>query len=106
MDSKTILILIGMSLVTYIPRMLPLVVLSKFELPSWFLRWLSYIPVAVLSALLVPGLFLKNNAIHIAFDNKALLAAIPCFLAAIKTKNLFLTVLAGIGTMLLLQLII
>ncbi|HEY3315216.1 MAG TPA: AzlD domain-containing protein, partial [Bacillota bacterium] len=42
----------GMALVTYLPRMLPLVVLSRFKLPPAVLRWLSFVPVAVLSALL------------------------------------------------------
>lgn len=103
MDQKIILVLIGMSVVTYIPRMLPLVVLSKVKLPPLFLKWLKYIPVAVLSALLAPGILLSHNHIAFNFDNKALLASLPCFIVAAKTKNLFLTVLVGIVSMFLLQ---
>ncbi|MGE4284221.1 MAG: AzlD domain-containing protein [Clostridia bacterium] len=85
--------------------MLPLVILSKFNMPSLFLKWLKYIPVAVLSALLAPGILLLDNKISLGLDNKALFASIPCFLIAAKTKNLFLTVLVGLVSMFLLKLI-
>jgi len=92
-----------MSLATYLPRMLPMVLLSKFNLPPLFLKWLKLIPVAVLSALLAPAILAPQGEISIGLDNKAFIASIPCFLVAIKTKNLFLTVLVGILAMLLLQ---
>lgn len=92
-----------MSIVTYLPRMLPLVLLSKFELPNSLLKWLSYIPVAVLSALLFPGLLISDGKLAIHLKNKNLIAAIPCFIIAVKTKNLFLTVLIGIVSMFILQ---
>jgi branched-subunit amino acid transport protein len=105
MEQKIVLVIIGMSIVTYFPRMLPLVVLSKFEMHPLFLKWLRYIPVAVLSALLVPGILLSDKKLAIGLENKAFLASIPCFLVATKTKNLFLTVLVGISSMFLLQLL-
>lgn len=92
-----------MSIVTYIPRMVPLVLLSKIQLPPLFLKWLKYIPVAVLSALLFPGIMLPGGSLAFGLDNKSLLASIPCFAVAAKTKNLFLTVLVGIVCMFLLQ---
>ncbi|WHH60304.1 AzlD domain-containing protein [Petroclostridium sp. X23] len=82
-----------------------MVVLSKFKLPPLFLKWLRYIPVAVLSALLVPGILLSDNKFSFGLENNALLASIPCILVAAKTKNLFLTVLVGIISMFLLKMI-
>ena len=99
MEQKIILIIIGMSLVTYIPRMLPLVVLSKFDLPPLFLQWLKYIPVAVLSALLAPGVLVVNGHLSLGLNNKYFLASIPCFIIGFWTKNLFITVLVGIVSM-------
>lgn len=103
MAQKIVLVIIGMSVVTYLPRMLPLVVLSKLKLPPLFTAWLRYIPVAVLSALLVPGVLLSHGRLAFTLQNKALLASIPSLLVAARTKNLFLTVSAGIVTMYLLQ---
>ena len=79
--------------------------LSKTEAPEWFMRWLKYIPVAVLSALLVPEILVSENVVNLSLTNKKLLAAIPCFLIAYKTKNLFITVITGIIAMLILNLI-
>ncbi len=105
MEQQTILIILGMSIVTYIPRALPIIVLSKFKLPDWFLRWLKYIPIAILSALLFPQIMIFEDHVNISLDNKNLLAAIPSLLVAYKTKSLFITVLVGIISMLLLNLL-
>ncbi|MGG2066221.1 AzlD domain-containing protein [Bacillus sp. S14(2024)] len=37
---------------TFLPRVVPLLVLSKIEIPEWGLRWLNHIPIAILAALL------------------------------------------------------
>ena len=103
METKIIVIIIGMSLVTQIPRIIPLVVMSKLSLPPLLLNWLKYIPVAVLSALLVPSVLLPGGQLSISLDNKSLLASIPCIIIAAKTKNLFITVLSGIVMMAILQ---
>lgn len=102
---QTVLIILGMSIVTYLPRVLPIIVLSKTKIPEWFMRWLKYIPIAVLSALLVPEIMISENAVNLSLENKNLLAAIPCFLIAYKTKNLFITVITGIIAMLVMNLL-
>lgn len=103
MDKKTALVILGMSVVTYLPRVLPIIVLSKIRMPEWFMRWLKYIPTAVLSALLVPELFVSGQTVNLSFSNRNLLAALPCFFMAYKTKNLFLTVVTGITAMMILN---
>ncbi len=100
-----ILIILGMSIVTYLPRVLPIIVLTKVKTPEWFMRWLKYIPTAVLAALLAPELLVSGGTLELSLKNKNLLAAVPCFMVAYKTKNLFVTVVTGIVSMLLLNLI-
>ncbi len=105
MRSDMIYIIIGMSIVTQLPRLLPLVVLSRLNLPPLVIRWLKQIPIAVLSALLFPSLFMPNGNLSFSLDNTTLLAALPCILVAFKTKNLLLTILTGIIASALLQLL-
>jgi branched-subunit amino acid transport protein len=93
----------GMALVTYLPRMLPLVVLSRFQLPPLLLRWLSFVPVAVLSALLAKELLVSGGKVAVSLDHPQLLAAIPAFVVAAWTRNLMGTVLTGILAMALLR---
>ncbi|RYD01814.1 branched-chain amino acid transport [Desulforamulus aquiferis] len=92
-----------MMLVTYIPRMMPLAILSRINISKGVLNWLSYVPVAVLSALLAPEILLKDGQLAINLANTYLIAAIPCFMAGIYTKNIFLTVVTGMVSVVLLN---
>ena len=85
-----------MSLVTYLPRLLPLLLLSRRSLPAPVARWLSYIPVAVLAALLGPVLFLSDGQLNIQpSQNQVFWVSLPVILVAYWTRNLFATVLTG-----------
>lgn len=105
------LLFAGMALVTYLTRMLPIVVLSKMNLPQWFYRWLSFVPVAVLAALVIPELLLvpSNDSqapvLLLSASNFKLIASIPTFAVAAKSKNLFLSLVTGMAAILLLNLI-
>jgi branched-subunit amino acid transport protein len=96
MDQKTIfLTILGMGLVTYLPRLMPVLVLSSRSLPEIVVDWLRYVPPAVLAALLLPTLLLKEGSLEISTDNLFLLAAIPTFIVAWKTRSLFASVVTG-----------
>lgn len=95
MGENYLLLFLGMALVTYLPRFLPLYVLSRIQIPRPFALWLSYVPVAVLAALVAPGLLLSEGQLFISFKNHYLLASLPTFAAAVKTRNMFITILVG-----------
>lgn len=99
-------IFVGMALVTYLPRMLPLVVLSRLQLPPLLLRWLSFVPVSVLSALLAKELLISGGALALPPAHPHLLAAVPAFVVAAWSRSLMGTVLAGIVAMAVLRLFI
>lgn len=94
--SDLVLLIFLMSLVTFIPRVLPILLLSRCSLPAPVERWLSYVPVAVLAALLAPALFTTEGSLNLSFKmNPAFWVSIPVFIIAIYTRNLFMTVLSG-----------
>jgi branched-subunit amino acid transport protein len=95
MFKNYILILLGMTAVTYIPRVLPLWFLTKRELPQALRIWLQYIPAAILAALTMPSLLIQNEQLHLNWTNTALLAAIPTFYVAYRFKNTLLTIFVG-----------
>jgi branched-subunit amino acid transport protein len=58
----TVLLIVGMALVTYLPRLLPALFLDRFRFPAWFEKWIKSIPYAALGALIFPGvLFVKED---------------------------------------------
>ena len=88
-------ILIGMGIVTYVPRWLPLVFLSNRHLPVWFEEWLDLIPAAILSALILPILITTGEPRRLDLLRPELVVAIPTFLFAVKTRSLAGTVVVG-----------
>ncbi|MBN2186900.1 MAG: AzlD domain-containing protein [Dehalococcoidia bacterium] len=94
-ENEYIIIVLGMSLVTYLARFIPLVVLARRNLPDWLVEGLDLIPAAILSALLLPLLITTGEPRRIELFRPELLVAIPVFLFALKTKSLSGTVILG-----------
>jgi branched-subunit amino acid transport protein len=52
-----VLIIFSMAAVTYIPRLIPFLILSNKEIPAKVDSFLKCIPVAAIGALIIPGVF-------------------------------------------------
>jgi len=88
-------VVMGMGLVTFLPRWLPLVYLTKRNLPAWLVEWLDLIPAAILSALLLPELVTSGVPRSLDLLRPELAVAVPTFLFAIFSKSLGATVITG-----------
>ena len=64
--AEVLILILGMAVVTYLPRFLPMYVLTRLEIPPLVIAWLRYVPVAVLAALVVPGSLTVNGRITIS----------------------------------------
>lgn len=107
MDQKLIfLTILGMAVVTYLPRLLPSWLLSSRRLGPAVEQWLGFVPAAVMAALLAPGLLMTEGSLDVSAGNVFLLAAAPTFLTAMKTRSFFGTVAVGMGLVALLRLVI
>jgi len=96
MNSRDFLLLmLAMGAVTYLPRLLPLVMLSRRTLPGWFAEWLELVPAAILSALIAPALFTHSAPRLFTLGKAELLAALPTLLCACLTRSLAGTVVVG-----------
>jgi branched-subunit amino acid transport protein len=94
-DVSTLLLILGCALVTLIPRIAPFAIVRNLKLPPAFLKWLSYIPVCLLTALIVQSVIRPADAVpSINWLNLAIL--VPTLVTALKTRSLLITVLAGI----------
>jgi branched-subunit amino acid transport protein len=89
-----------MMLVTYIPRVMPLHVKSR-HWPSWLRDSVEFLPVALVGAIVIPGLMIDGGTIDLITPKFA--AFIPTILVAYYTKNLIYAVLAGTITFILIE---
>ncbi len=87
--------IIGMAVVTYLPRLIPLIVLVGKKIPGPVLSWLKHVPSAVLAAMLLPTLVIRGRDLSFGTDNLFLWAAIPTMIVAIISKSLFVPVIFG-----------
>ena len=88
-------LVLGMGLVTYLPRALPLLLLSRRQLPRWLTEWLELLPAALLAALVTPSLLTGGEPRLLELGRPELLAAAPTLLFALRTRSLAGTVLVG-----------
>jgi len=84
-----------MALVTYVPRLLPVWLLSSRSLPPLVIAWLRYVPVAVLAAMLFPAIVIRDSQVDLGLSNLFLWAAFPTLLVAWKKRSLFGSVIVG-----------
>ena len=98
-------VIVGGCIVTVIPRVLPITILSKIRLNKKVEEFLTYIPISILAALIAVELFTVNNKISIESNFIEILAAIPTLLVALKKNDLLLTVVVGIVSIAILRFI-
>ena len=95
---KELYLVLGMMLVTFGVRYPVLAILGKFELPRQVIKALSFVPVSVLTAIIIPEMLMPEGSIEINTRNPALFAGLIAILVSWKTKNLTFTILAGMGS--------
>lgn len=95
-----IAIIIGMALVTMIPRVIPAFVVDKLQFRDWVNRWLNAIPFAALGALIFPGILsvIPDQPII------GLLGGVAAVALAYLGLNVILVVIGAIVTVFLLTL--
>jgi len=88
-------LVIGMGLVTYLPRWIPLFFLTRYRLSGIFVEWLELLPVSILSAILLPALVTSGDPRQLDVSRPEMWVAIPTFAFAFFTRSLGGTVVVG-----------
>ncbi len=92
--------------ITYAIRLSFILLFGKIEAPVSLLRALRFVPPAVLSAIIFPDLLLHGGSVNLSFQNARLLAGIVAALIAWRSKNVLLTIIAGMLALFAIQMLI
>lgn len=95
------LMILGMMLVTFLPRYGVLALLGRMEMPRPLFRALRFVPPAVLAAIILPSMLLKEGALDLTLQNSFLFAGIIAALVSWRSKNLLLTIVVGMVALLI-----
>lgn len=92
-----LLLVAGMALVTFAVRWPVLTVVGRIPLPQPVLDALKFIPPAVLTAIIVPAVLMPGGTLDLRLSNAYLVAGAASALIAWRTRNLLLTIVAGMA---------
>lgn len=93
MNNNVLLVIAGMALVTYLPRLLPFYLFSKLNLSKRMMLFLKCIPYTALGALILPDIF---NAVE-GNTGASLAGAVTAVMLTYLFKNMIVTVVGAIG---------
>lgn len=94
MKTEIVWMILGMAVVTYLPRMLPFVLFKGIELPPFLQGVLKNVPYATLGALIFPGILFIQEDIWFG-----LVGAAAAFVAAFLGANVIVVVLGSIAVL-------
>ncbi|CAM4079097.1 AzlD domain-containing protein [Lederbergia lenta] len=97
-DLTILIIILGCAVVTFIPRIIPFIVVRNLKLPVIVTKWLLFIPICIFTALIVDSIIMDGESLF-SIDWKVLAAIIPTLMIALWTKSLSVTVIVGIVCM-------
>jgi len=100
-----VIMIIG-GLLTFGTRLSFIFLLDRIKVPEWFRLGLRFVPVVVLSAIILPELTSPNGTLFLSWRNPQLLAGIVAILVAWKTKNVILTIVAGLAALVVFQFVL
>ena len=95
-----LVMLIG-GLITFGLRFSLIYLFGRFEVPETMRRALHYVPPAVLSAIIVPELLIRDGSVSLSLENIRLLAGIIAIITAWVSRNTLLTILTGMAALLI-----
>ena len=95
-SNTVILTIIGCSIVTWLSRIFPFVLLEKFNLHPKVIEFLQFVPIVIMSTLWFRSLFTPHQGQLPELNVAYLITTIPSFLAAVLSKSLLIIVAVGI----------
>jgi branched-subunit amino acid transport protein len=91
---------------TFLTRLSFIALAGRWDAPALFRSALRFVPVAILTAIVVPELVLHTGTLDLSLTNPRLLAGMLAIFVAWRTKNTVLTIVIGMTVFWVLQAII
>ena len=95
------LLILAMGIIVFLIRFSFLGLAGRFTLPLPVRRALRFLPPAIFSALVLPALVYPEGGLELGLGNERLVAGLAALLVAWRSKNILLTLLVGVGALLL-----
>ena len=91
------LVILGGMLVTFLTRVMFIVIVPPEKMPQIVQDGLKYVPSAVLAALILPEMVIADGAFFVSLENDRLIAGLVAALIAWRFQNIWITIVVGLG---------
>tara|TARA_Y100000768_G_C23623826_1_gene516320 strand:+ start:111 stop:437 length:327 start_codon:yes stop_codon:yes gene_type:complete len=95
--------IIGMSIITLLIKIIPALLVSNYKIPGFLNKILEFVPIAVLSSMVIQFIIIDNGEINLSHTNELIWASMPTLLVAILFKSLFITIIVGLLSIIVLR---
>jgi len=94
---NTTLTVVGMTIITFIIKALIFILGDRVRFPIWLKQALGFVPVTVLTAIIVPMILSPHHqGLEITWRNPQLVASIVAIAVCVATRRQLLTIVAGL----------
>jgi branched-subunit amino acid transport protein len=93
-------LIVGMVAVTYGVRWPVMALVGRIDPPEGVLRALKYVPPAVLTAIVVPGVLMPAGTIDLSWRNAYLIGGVVAAVVAWRSRSLVATIVLGMAVFL------
>ena len=100
MRKEIALLIIGTALITFLTRYSFVMLFRNKVFSKRVVNWLKYIPIAILTTLIVPTVLVPKGKLDMTLNNDYFIAVIVSVLIAYKTKNVIITIICGMSVVL------
>jgi len=86
-------------LLTFLIRYSFIALEGRYRPPGWFVRGLPFVPIAALTAIVVPELLLVTGQVELGANNPRFWAGLVAIAVAAGRKNTLLTIASGFAAL-------
>ena len=106
MEINIWVLMVVIGALTFLTRLSFIALAGRWDAPPLFSSALRFVPVAILTAIVVPELVMHTGTLDLSLTNPRLLAGLLAILVAWRTRNTVLTIVIGMTLFWVLQAII
>ena len=100
---STWLAILAVGAVTFLLRASFIVFADPHRFPHFFRQALTFVPPAVLAAIVAPGLLVHHGALDLSLDNPHWMAGLVAILVATRARSVLPAIASGMAALWLLQ---
>ena len=100
---STWLAILAVGAVTFLLRASFIVFADPHRFPHFFRQALTFVPPAVLAAIVAPGLLVHQGALDLSLDNPRWMAGLVAILVATRARSVLPAIASGMAALWLLQ---